>query len=545
MADTKTSLLSSASTIDGSELVAVVQGGANKKATIAALISSINAPGISIPVGSLDNWKAARALHASQLVETVEFGDSSTSCEYVTGGWVRKLRDIALAANYTDGGRGVVGEGDNSGASGEALPIVQARTGFAVGGGTYDFMLTGTFVSSASADTVTFQGYGTQCRIHYGLFTTTGRWSWSVDGGAATTVTDTIGTTLVEHKSIVIPLGAAGLHTVTIVNLGGNPISPPVIAASGNHGSGSLPAGTYDYQITIENAAGETLPSATNTFVLGATGGIDFLFNTNPIQIQVGQTYRVFRRQGADPFSLLSTVTIAGGTYTSFSDLGAFTPDTNVHPPVTNTAGLDSTNNKVRLTPEFLQDEGLVWHKQAVSGIGIASFFGLPVADPTNNSWAAATALGLSSGSPPAYADSSVDWSNAEASHPTYRHPALAILCLGINNQQGSADSDAAWDAARAVADGVGQFVHLCRAAGVDPLVVVPHCDYASNRKWSQRFREAVWSTATSMGAATVDFNEALGPYNDGVALYGTGPHLNQAGYDQEAQWLWDNVLSA
>ncbi len=504
-------------------------------------------PGISIPTDALDAWKVARALHSSQLVECVVFGDSTTSCEYVTGGWTRKLRDIAIAAGFTDGGRGVVGEGDNSGASGEALPILVSRTGFAAGGGSYDFLLTGTFVSLATSDTVTFQGHGTQCRIHYSRWSTTGQWSWAVDGGAATTVTDTLGTTLTELRSVLIPLGSAGLHTVTIVNLGGNPIDPPVLLGqSTDHLAGTLPPDTtYRYVATGVTAAGETLPSAEASITTAGFGGNENAFFITNIGGDV-TSYNVYRVTGASggTFQFLKNIAASGGAYTQPYDTGADTPAA-PSPPVTNTAGLNTASNDVHVTPEFLRATGVVWHKQAISGIGMGSFFNLPTGvSPQNKAWAAATALGLASGSPPAYGDGEVDWSNAQASHPTYRHPALAILALGINNQQGSADSDEAWETARTVADGVGQFVKLCQAAGVSPLVVVPHFDYASNRVWSQRFRAAVWDTAVAMGVAVVDFNVALGPYNTGRSTWTGGPHINQAGYDAEAAWLWANVLS-
>jgi hypothetical protein len=99
----------------------------------------------------------------------------------------------------------------------------------------------------------------------------------------------------------------------------------------------------------------------------------------------------------------------------------------------------------------------------------------------------------------------------------------------------------------QAVEDNIGNFVRLARAAGADPLVVVPHFDMASHaHTWAGEFTRAVWSTGVSHGCAVIDFNTAIRPIST-LAARGFGTpnvHSDARTYDAEATFLWQNALS-
>jgi hypothetical protein len=89
--------------------------------------------------------------------------------------------------------------------------------------------------------------------------------------------------------------------------------------------------------------------------------------------------------------------------------------------------------------------------------------------------------------------------------------------------------------------------VRLARAAGADPLVVVPHFDMASHaHTWGGEFIRAAWSSGVANGCAVVDFNTAIRPVSTMVArgLGTPGVHSDYRAYDAEATFLWNNALS-
>lgn len=499
-----------------------------------------------MPAGSLDNWFAARANHASQLVEVVVFGDSTTDFGQDGNypGWVELMRPLATADGYTDGGRGVADSGDTAAQSNEGLSVVGSRTGFATGSGSFDFFATGSFGSTTAGDIVTFQGYGTRCRLHFSVKSTTGGFSYSVDGGAAVVVETGPGRTVTGIMGIEIPLGADGLHEVAVTNLGGFIPGTPVISSSGV-AVGTLAAGTYDYQVTVvDPLSGETLPSATATRAVGTNQGIALLMNTTPYGTQATFTYRVYRRQGSDPFALLTSFTVGGGNNQNFTDDGSYTPNLSINPPSVASSTRGGEAQTVIVTPEFVRDVGLVVHNMGVSGHSMNSYFGTLAGSPENSNWRAPVALGLSPSDPvatdpttavPVYVDGDPA-NNPLLPNPPYRNVSLGILNLGVNDQQGATDGSIA-AAAQRVYVGAVQFAQFCRTVGADPLIVIPHFRRSVNAAaYAEQFRGALIQASRDQDTAAVDFDHAL----DVGGYVGGGPHLQQAGYDIEAAFIWD-----
>ncbi len=117
--------------------------------------------GVYIPPGSLDTWKVARALHASQLVEVVFFGDSTLWGETESGPFsplTNKMRALLIAGGYTSARRGYLHAGlsDTTDLAGTLDPVgFTAQTGFA---STDSYGFPYSFKSYAASDTVTLRG---------------------------------------------------------------------------------------------------------------------------------------------------------------------------------------------------------------------------------------------------------------------------------------------------------------------------------------------------------------------------------------------------
>lgn len=498
--------------------------------------------GVHIPKGSLDTWKAARDAHASQLVEVAIFGDSTTFGATDLGGnnnysWVQRLRALSKAAGYTDGGKGIAGIMDPTilHDTGE-VSAIQANTGFG-SGGSFDVLLTETAFSNTADNSITFQGYGTMLRLYYSRLGAGGEFTYSVDGGAAVVVNSNSSTT---SAAVITVTGLAeGLHTVTVVNRGGVPITGPTAEGVSTAQTGGTLAGntTYRYVVTSVTASGESTPGPeiVATTQVGDTNTVSFQI------VNKGGTvtsYNVYRVTGATGGTFLrhSNVASGAGTYTAFTDTGTATalPE----PPTTSTAGMNTATKDVRVVAEFLRAVGLVYHKDAISGISFGSFFDTANADLGN--FPAQLALGLLPGTVGSV--NGWGWGQQPGPKPTYRNVKLAICALGINDQQG------ATGAPEAIGAGIEQraaiFARMARAAGADPLVVIPHNQYAAQaHTYGGTVARAIRATAEAHNCAIVDFNEALGPPNTGVALYTVGPHLNRAAYEVEAAFLWDNCL--
>lgn len=480
--------------------------------------------GVRIPPGSLDVWRAARSGHASQLVECVFFGDSTTDFGNQTGevGWVYRMRALALADGYTDGGRGLVHDED-AGSTGEALAPVVSRTGFGLIGGGYDPFGTNSLASSAGGDEIVLRGYGTRSRLHYSKRGTTGGFSYAVDGGPAAVV-ESAGASGTEIGVEDVDLGSDALHEIEVVNLGGSPVIGASVYGPARDGSGgTIPPGTiYRYCWTSVTAAGESTPGAESVgeVVLGAGNR----YHLGYYRVNGATSHKLYRGTGASggTMDLLATVASDGagtgvrvGVYT---DDGTVTPDSGVHPPATNTAGRGGAVG-VTFSIEFIRDAGLVFHNAGVSGISMNTYFGV------NNDEKAPVALGLSGNLP--------SGPYVQRARPPWRDPKLAVVALGINDAHSV-------DSAPGLYAGVVRFVNMARDAGADPVVVVPHLKRSAFPSNAPPLRDAIIQAAVDEDATLVDFDYALDAGGYGSA----GPHLGNAGYDLEAAFMWDNVLS-
>lgn len=371
--------------------------------------------GVNVPAGALDVWRAARASHATQLVEAAYFGDSTGYGSGGDGGPVREIRDQLLAAGFTDGGRGVASKNETASSSGENLaPLVSATGAFANTGNAYDFLITDSPGHSTTAgDEITMQGKGTAVRIYYGIWpNNTGSFTYSINGGAAVTV-----------DASTIPPGGPTFHSTGVVEVTG------------------LAEGTHTVKATtVDNARG--------------------------------------------------------------------------------------------IVVEFFRPRGLVFHKQAVSGISMGTFFDATKSQSTSYpNVNAQRALGLE----PGLGSNGYDWGAEPAT--VGRDVKVAFLALGIN------DMGAGVGQAQVLYDGAVVFVRMSRAAGADPVVVVPHFKRAANGTTAvvTAFRDALFDAATDEMAAWADLDWALD--QGGYPISG-GSHLSQTGYDIEGQFLWDSLLS-
>lgn len=389
-------------------------------------------PGVWIPDGALDRWKAARNASSSARAEVVAFGDSTTYGQTATGNantsannysWVQKLRALSIAAGYTDGGLGIRGFYDPAALSAEALAHISANSGFVASTNAQGLLTYG--ISSGAAgsvgNSVTVQGKGSVARVFYTQFGTGGGVvSWSADGGAATGSLDgRSGVANYRIQYVDIPLSGSGTHTIT--------------------------------------------------FTVTTSGQIDF-------------------------------------------------------------------------TVDWLNTAGIVWHKQGIPGKQVtqiwpnlnqvpfmAASFGLGIGENINGTGALSVPYGMTKTGP--------------------RSPSLAIFHMGINDQQGISSQATALNFVQTVEAGIGVFAQMCKQAQCDGLVCIPHLVYATNYlAYGGNVRRAISQTAVAYGLAVADLELPVTPVSNaatyGGAAAGNAPHLNQAGYDAQAQFLWDNVLS-
>lgn len=523
------------------------------KTSGSAASGGVRGKGFITPKGSLAVWDTARDAAATQLSEVVIIGDSTaygSSDATAPGGaalysWVAKLRALSQAAGLTDGGRGIAGNSDTAALSGESLSIVQSITGFAASTGV-GVLNTDTFRSTTAADVVTLQGYGSQARLHYNRVGASGRFSYSIDGGASVNIDPALpspSNSSDDSILLTLPGSPASIHTVAITNAGGRQYDTPTAAPipTGSNSGGTLPNGvTYFYKYTIAMGGGETPPSpaTAGTFTAGGSGSIQVQVNGSAGN---GTTYNFYRSTSAGgTYGLIGTATSTGSN-AQILDTGSVSPG--VAPPSTNTAGLNASNKTVAVSVEFMKSTGIVYHKNAVSGTSYQTWFVGDGGVSTYNSEAAlALGLGPQPGTLGVYG-----WLLTPGAGPRYRKPALAICALGINNM-----SDANTDN---IEKGVETFIKMARAAGADPLIVIPHLQAAANAQtFGGQVRRAIYAIAESHSCALVDFDEALGPINtwvsknyipSGYVLTSVGkPHLGQFAYDAEATFLWNNVLS-
>lgn len=425
-----------------------------------------------------------------------------------------------------------------------------APTGWAVG---TQYSLSTTYVSRTLNDTITIPFASPNARLWSMNFSQGGAFSYAVNGGAATTVTQGSVSSMVSsgNDSAWSPtwINVAGLtgggatNTITIKNLGGNQAVPPDFVGQGGvvNSGGSLTASTtYYYVVTRTVNGGETAGSAEKAWTTTGTNktvssNVRFLGTSS----RSGGTFNAYRSTvSGGPYSLLFTGLINIGNNTVITDDGTTTPNAAIHPPASTGGLMDNTYNEVSFNIDAYNSTGIVYYNHGLPGASSTGWFGV-----NNSNQNFAPLLGLAPNGTNA----------SERLIPSVvtgaRHPALVMEVLGINDVQYSNLAIAAvttGEYCNNIRDAIGMFVRLTRNAGADALIIIPpleDCNYS--RQMASSVRAAIMSAAQAYNCAVCDLGEALGPFATWSGKgYGIGPHLTPTAYDAEANYLWTNCLN-
>jgi hypothetical protein len=519
------------------------------------------ASGFTVPSGALDRWFAARALSASQRVEVVVFGDSTTWGSEATGGgysWIDRIRDKVIASGFTDGGKGIFGSGENlitlRDASYEVNGFVSKTFSGTADG--YDNLAGGYMRSSAGGQVLTVQGYGNQLRLWYTNRSTAGDLGLTIDGGAETVVQcgpATIGESLVAKHHDITGL-SGGLHTVVITNKGGATVLPLAgVTAYPVNIAGSLSVSTtYYYVATAVTGSGETTASnvatatpngayASRTVSLnGAANGVS--------RAPTGSTYSVYRGSSSSgPFGLVASgIALGSNNSLNYNDTGS-SINMSVNPPLTNTAGRASAYTDLYVAPSFMFDVGIVWQKHAIAGGRFYDHFhgttigGITGAHDAQRYQTAFGLVGTTGSGSPTSVDGYVAHNAIDASYvgSAAVAPKLGVLHLGFNDLTAQADTDYS-----RYTEAIKKFGAACRASNCDGVVLSGQLPY--NAKWptyGAAIFNAMKAETANQGLAHGDL---LTPVSGPSLSYAGGtmnPHLYKAQYQAQADYLWDGLL--
>ena len=287
-------------------------------------------------------------------------------------------------------------------------------------------------------------------------------------------------------------------------------------------------AGTYFYGLTATSEAGESN-------MVSASGPVE----VNGAQVpEISTVYqrgwkslKLYRASSAQgPFGLVKTLAYSTDEARRIGVRDDEGQVPGAPAPTANTLGNLASATSVNLGMDFLYNTGIVYHRNADSGTTFGSYdfdddpaqvYGKP----------GHIALGLVPQDGPYVVDT----------RPQHRAPVIALSALGINNQQGGQlDSSHA-------ALGTKNFIERARAAGAEPVVIIPHYLRSNSPATSAPFVAAQKNIANAYGVPWFSFDVALDQANyrisDGVKP--GDPHLDQAGYDIEAASIWENLLNS
>jgi hypothetical protein len=197
----------------------------------------------------------------------------------------------------------------------------------------------------------------------------------------------------------------------------------------------------------------------------------------------------------------------------------------------------------VELAFDAINATGMVYHKQGISGVLLGNEF--PSQDTTGAGKGEVIpprfGLGLGSG---VLSQVGSAYGSGMVKTAGFR-TGLHVLNLGLNDLMTASSLADARTRADTLASGVAMFCHYLENAGSDGVVLIPHFLYASGqRQYEGLFRSAIINTALGFNVAIGDLGVALGGW-PGYTTYGTSVHLNQAGYDVQGQFIFDNFINA
>lgn len=527
---------------NGAKLAAISNLRVDGRSTVLAPATGkteVNSDLVRIPTGSLDKWRAGRDGAKNQRVELVLFGDSTAfgSSGSPVVPWIYRVRGLSAEAGYNDGGRGNVSWADSmlkaspNEPADTAKDTVVSKTGFS--GSSINGVASMTyFDSKVAGDSITLQGYGEQIRLHYQRSWISGVFTYSVDGGPEIEV-NAFYPRGVQPDALLITGLTRGRHTITIKNNRSPAIASPsaLEIKLKDEKSPKAPAqGTYYYGLTAFSENGEsTMGEPNKTGPVELSGAqipeISTIFQRGWKGIKL---YRSASKNG--PFGLVKTFTYSTdeARRLGISDEEGTAPG--AQPPTTDTLGVLNGANSMNVGVDWLYNTGIVYHRNADSGATFGSYDFDD--DPIQvHGKPGHLALGLVPQDGPYVVDT----------RPTHRAPVIALSALGINNQQGGQlDTNHA-------ALGTKNFIERARAAGAEPVVIIPHYLHSNSPATSAPFVAAQKNIANAYGVPWFDFDVALDNANyrkrDGKTP--GDPHLDQKGYDIEADSIWENLLNS
>ncbi len=505
-------------------------------------------PGVYIPFGALNQWRAIRGTANHQSVEVAIFGDSTTD----TGSdgfssWVKTIRTLSTQAGYADGGRGAFDNNDNTAVSGENLAGFSTRTGYAVTPTAYNLL--GGFISATLNDSVTFQGYGNKFRLLFDEVTLNcANVTYQVDGGSVNTINPFALNPTMGQQGYTKDLGWGAtsfeldglsgstispvLHTIVVTNTSQSVFPAPPIYSVTASATNATYSNDVWYEVTANITGGETQVSPAVRYSNHAKAAVVLIQTLGTYYFTGSTQFNIYRSSSGALGTFYFVGSVTGGNGSSYTDANGTT--TSQQPPTVVTAALGPTPSTSEIQAEFLYNTGIVYHKDAVAGSRYASYFDFwagVLDDAVSQVY-----LGMVTGS-----GTGADYTQPSGSgipNSQYRHVAIAFCALGINDKFGGSPSGPAF-----ICRDAHKFIVMCKNAGITPVLIIPGWSRGFDGTTFQPWSAALRNVAVYDGVCYADFNTALD--NAGFALGVTGnPHLNQAGNDVEGAFLWTNILN-
>ena len=285
----------------------------------------------------------------------------------------------------------------------------------------------------------------------------------------------------------------------------------------------------------FHGAYGISIPAAGNTVT--ATG------NTSKARIWFTRTSTAggggaftFQTNGGTVLGPYSCVTTSSTAYdVSYRLVTGMTAGATNNIVITNT-----TAGGVDVVVEWINSTGMVYHKQGISGVLMSNEFNTQSFPNGFERIPPRFGLGIGAAvSPASY------YSNAITKTAGVR-TGLHIMQLGINDLLNATSAADGLTRSSLIASSIAMFARYAELAGSDAIICIPHYVMAGNPyilPYEGMYRQAMIAAAQSFSLPIVDLGYPLGGWAN-LGTYGSSVHMNQAGYDAQAQFLWDNVLS-